>query len=113
MQCLVSRSREWFSDRLRAIALVGLVGLLGWLMLASSPAYAAEARSASTPVDKALTAEPRDQAYDEAVKVIDDPKGVQKTYEENLKQFRQENPDQGSVVEGAKELVGKIKPGRQ
>ncbi|MGG6237395.1 hypothetical protein ACQ4N7_02055 [Nodosilinea sp. AN01ver1] len=39
--------------------------------------------------------------------------GVQKTYEENLKQYRQENPDQGGVVEGAKELVEKITPGRK
>ncbi|MBE9109329.1 hypothetical protein IQ273_07860 [Nodosilinea sp. LEGE 07298] len=114
MQRLITRSREWFSDRLRAIALVSLVGIMGWLMLASQPAYAAEAQRASTPtVDKTMTAEPRDQAYDEALEVIDNPNGVQNTYEENLKQYRQENPDQGGVVAGAKELVEKITPNRK
>lgn len=112
MQCLLTRSKKWFNGRLRAIALVGLVGVMSWLMLASQPAYAADASRSSTPtVDKTMTAEPRDQAYDEALEVIDNPNGVQKTYEENLKQYRQENPDQGGIVEGAKELVEKITPG--
>ncbi|PSR17699.1 hypothetical protein C8255_11290 [filamentous cyanobacterium CCP3] len=106
--------REWFSSRLRAIALFGLVGVMSWLMFASQPAYAAEARRTSAPtVDKTMTEEPRDQAYDEALEVIDNPNGVQKTYEENLKQYRQENPDQGGVIEGAKELVEKITPNRK
>ncbi len=114
MQRLINRSKEWFSSRLRAIALIGLVGVVSWLMLASSPAYATQAKGASTPtVDKTMTAEPRDQAYDEALEVIDNPNGVQKTYQENLKQYRQENPDQGGIVEGAKELVEKITPSRK
>ncbi|MGB3200896.1 MAG: hypothetical protein WBA99_08335 [Nodosilinea sp.] len=112
MQRLLTRSRKWFSDRLRAIALVSLIGVMSWLVLASQPAYAADARRESTPtVDQTMAAEPRDQAYDEALEVIDNPNGVQKTYEENLKQYRQENPDQGGIVEGAKDLVEKITPG--
>ncbi|MGB3312254.1 MAG: hypothetical protein WBG32_22290 [Nodosilinea sp.] len=114
MQRLITRSRKWFSDCLRAIALVSSVGVMSGLMLVSQPAYAATAQGASAPtVDKTMTAEPRDQAYDEAIEVINNPEGVQKTYEENLKQYRQENPDQGGVVEGAKELVEKITPNRR
>ncbi|MEP0946306.1 hypothetical protein NC992_05430 [Leptolyngbya subtilissima DQ-A4] len=55
-----------------------------------------------------MTEEPRDQAYEEAVEVIDNPNGVQETYEKNLKQYKQENPDQKSLVEGAKDLVEKV-----
>ncbi len=59
-----------------------------------------------------MTAEPRDQAYEKAVEVIDNPNGVQKTYEENLKQHRQENPDQKSLIEDAKDLVNKVTGGK-
>ncbi|MBW4483369.1 MAG: hypothetical protein KME14_12575 [Tildeniella torsiva UHER 1998/13D] len=102
-------SKEFFSRRFRAIALACLVGLMSWLTLATQPAFAANDKGTAAPsVDQTLTAEPRDQAYEEAVEVIDNPNGVQKTYEENLKQYRQENPDQKGLVEDAKDLVNKV-----
>ncbi|MBD2109009.1 hypothetical protein [Nodosilinea sp. FACHB-13] len=101
-------SKKFISRRLRAIALVCLVGLMSWLTLATQPAFAANNKATATPpVDQTMTEEPRDQAYEEAVEVIDDPNGVQKAYEKNLKQYKQENPDQKSLVEGAKDLVEK------
>ncbi|MEA5450056.1 hypothetical protein VB780_15855 [Leptolyngbya sp. CCNP1308] len=106
-------SKEFFSRRFRAIALACLVGLMSWLTLATQPAVAANDKGTATPpVDQTLTAEPRDQAYEEAVDVIDNPNGVQKTYEENLKQYRQENPDQKNLVEDAKDLVNKVTGGK-
>jgi hypothetical protein len=111
MQRLIARFREWLSSSLRPIAMVCLAGLISWLMLANQPAYAARVGPSSTPtVDQTMTEEPRDQAYEDALEVIDDPNGVQKTYEENLEQYRQENPDQDGIVEEAKELVDKILP---
>ncbi len=114
MQRLTMLSREFFG-RLRTVVLVCLVGLISWLAIANQPAYAANANRASAPtVDQAMTQEPRDQAYEEALEVIDDPNGVQKTYKENLKQFRQENPDQKEgLIEGAKDLVDKVTPSRK
>ncbi|MBW4461447.1 MAG: hypothetical protein KME47_14600 [Nodosilinea sp. WJT8-NPBG4] len=109
MQRLITLSKEVLSRRFRAIALACLVGLMSWFTLVTQPAFAADNKGTATlPVDQKLTEEPRDQAYEEAVEVIDNPNGVQKTYEENLKQYRQENPDQKSLVEGAKDLVDKV-----
>ena len=112
MKRLLTFSEDFLSRCWRAIALACLVSVMGWLMVANQPAYAAAAKGASAPpVDQVMTEEPRDQAYEKAVEVIEDPNGVQKTYQENLKHYRQENPDQGGVVEGAKSLLEKITPG--
>ncbi|MFQ4135106.1 hypothetical protein PGN35_002195 [Nodosilinea sp. PGN35] len=114
MKRLTMLSSE-FLRRLRTVTLVCLAGLISWLAIASQPAYAANADRTSAPaVDQAMTQEPRDQAYEEALEVIDDPNGVQKNYQENLKQFRQENPSQKEgLVEEAKGLVDKVTPGRK
>jgi len=113
MQRLITLTQKFFGRRLRSIALAGLVGFMGWLMIASQPAYAAKSAEASTPVDQVMTQEPRDQAYEEALEVIDDPNGVQKTYKENLKQYRQANPNQEGIIDEAKDLVDKITPGKR
>ncbi|MBD1875270.1 hypothetical protein H6F75_17450 [Nodosilinea sp. FACHB-131] len=113
MQRLITLSKEVVSRRFRAIALVCLVGLMSWLTLATQPAFAANSKGTATPpVDQKMTEEPRDQAYEEAVEVIDNPNGMQKVYEKNLKQYRQENPDQKSLVEDAKGLVEKVTGGK-
>jgi hypothetical protein len=105
-------------SRLRALAvtLACLVSVTSGLMAVPPMAYAANRPAAApsadqVPVDQVMATEPREQAYEEALEVIDDPNGVQKTYEENLKQYRQENPDQGGLVEEAKDLIDKITPG--
>jgi hypothetical protein len=113
MKRFMTLSKESVSRRFRAIALACLVGLISWFTLVTQPAFAANNKGTATPpVDQAMTEEPRDQAYEEAVEVIDDPNGVQKAYEKNLKQYRQENPDQKSLVEDAKELVDKVTGGK-
>lgn len=113
MQRLIALTQEFFGRRLRSLALAGLVGLVGWLMVAAQPAYAAKSAKASTPVDQVMTQEPRDQAYEEALEVIDDPNGVQKAYKENLKQYRQANPNEAGIVDEVKDLVEKITPGKK
>ncbi len=113
MQRLIALTQEFFGRRLRSLALASLVGLMGWLMVAPQPAYAAKAAEASTPVDQVMTQEPRDQAYEEALEVIDDPNGVQKTYKDNLKQYRQAHPNEEGIVDEVKGLVDKITPGKK
>ncbi|WP_155523585.1 hypothetical protein [Nodosilinea nodulosa] len=113
MKRFITLAQAWLSRHFQSLAIACLVGLMSGLMLAHQPAAAATAGSTpAATVDKTMSAEPRDQAYDEALEVIDDPKGVQKNYEENLKQYRRENPDQESLAEEAKDLVKKITPGR-
>ncbi|TVQ07227.1 MAG: hypothetical protein EA368_14800 [Leptolyngbya sp. DLM2.Bin27] len=111
MQRLITLTQACFSRRVRSLILAGLGSLMGWLAIAHQPAYAASAVKDSTPVDQVMAEEPRDQAYEEALEVIDDPNGVQKAYKENLKQYRQENPENNGPVESAKDLVKKITPG--
>ncbi|WOD37551.1 hypothetical protein [Nodosilinea sp. E11] len=113
MQRLISLIQSVSSRRLRSLVLLGFASITSWLMMAHQPAYAAQAQSPSTPVDQVMTEEPREQAYEEALDVIDDPNGVQKAYKANLKQYRQQNPEEGGVVNNAKDLVEKITPGRK
>ncbi len=112
MQRLVTLTRDFCDRCLRSLALAGLVSVMSWLMVAPQPAYAASTAETSTPVDQVMAAEPRDQAYEEALEVIDEPNGVQKAYKDNLKQYRQDNPETGGLVEEAKELIEKITPGK-
>jgi hypothetical protein len=50
----------------------------------------------------------RQSAYEEATQAINDPKGLDKIYEEDLKVYKEETqPDQG-LVEGAKDLIKNI-----
>jgi hypothetical protein len=109
MKAFTLRLRSWFSRPWRSVLLLGLGTLMIGSMVAIQPAQAAPSPSA-TPGDAAAV-EQRQEAYDEALEVIDNPRrGTQEKYEENLSEYRQEHPDQGGLVEEAKELVKKVAP---
>ncbi len=113
MQRLVTFAQEFCDRCLRSLAIACLVSIMSGLIVAPLSAYAASTAETSTPVDQVMAEEPRDQAYEEALQVIDDPNGVQKTYKDNLKQYRKENPETGGLVEDTKELIEKITPGKK
>lgn len=113
MQRLVILAQEFCDRCLRSLALACLVSIMSWLMVAPQPAYAASTPNTSTPVDQVMAEEPRDQAYEEALEVIDDPNGVQKAYKDNLKQYRKDNPETRGLVEETKELIEKVTPGKK
>lgn len=112
MKRLIEAARQFLTVRARAVALVGLVGLMGWLLVASQPAYAATSQNVTPQERNNSIAEKRIEAYEDTLEVINDPRGEQKEYQENLKEYREENPSQGGIVEEAKELVEKIVPGK-
>lgn len=50
----------------------------------------------------------RSEAYEKAVNVADDPNGMEKAYEKNLENYKEEHPNDEGLVEKAKDLVEKV-----
>lgn len=118
MKRLIEAARQFLNVRARAVVLVGLVGLTGWLLVANQPAYAAENAkrlTSETPQERNNNiAKSRMKDYEEALDVTNDPRGTQKEYRENLEELRRENSsaDEGGLIEEAKDLVEKVLPGK-
>jgi hypothetical protein len=91
------------------VILACLLNLVGWVSIFNLPSYAAstpEEELADIREDKAKINP--EEFYEKATKTSEDPKmGVEKNYEKNLKEFYKENPEEGGLVEGAKQLVDK------
>ncbi len=95
----------------RAIV-IGLIGLLSWTGLFASaalPSFAATAQKSAQEVisPDSETYPTREEAYDKAIQAANDPKGLDKEYEKDIKIFKDENPDDVSLVEKAKDVVEK------
>ncbi len=101
----------------RSILLLATIGLLMLSGLSiTQPSYAATPNQKLTQFDKMekqsqagnQTASQRENAYEEQVEAAKDP---DKVYEENAKEYKQANPDEGLVekaVEKTEELVNKV-----
>lgn len=115
MQRILSTIGQAFAKRILILGLVSLLSLSGLFMFTNQPALADKALSS---IDRAysyseatgLQEEDRQAAYDAAAQAVqEDPKvGIEKIYEEDLKEFKKENPDENGLLEGAKELVEKV-----
>ena len=97
-----------------SILVFGLLSLLALpSLLITQPSFAAPISPAGQQLlhqdlNQESIAEEREQAYEAQIKASEDP---DKVYEDNLKEFRQENPGEGIVekaVEGTKDLVNKV-----
>jgi hypothetical protein len=77
-------------------------------IFASQPSYAAKLTTQEK-VDSASNKaiEPPAETYEEAVEEAKNPAKMEKAYEEDLKEYRESQPDKG-VLEGAKDLVEKV-----
>lgn len=96
----------------RAIV-VGLIGLLSWTGLFASAALPSFAASVEDVTEEVISPDSqkyatREEAYDKAIQAANDPKGLDKEYEKDIKIFKKENPDDVSLVEKAKEAVEKV-----
>ena len=104
---------SFFQGLRRLFLLIGVVSLfnvVSWSSPLTQPSYAVSTpQEALQEIKRDQAAQSRGQAYEEAVEITEDPKtGVEKAYEEEIAEFRKEHPDEGGIVEGAKELVGKV-----
>lgn len=118
MQQILSTIGHFFAKRVVIFGLMSLLSLSGLWIVSSQPALAVKALSSEESIDRAYTysdalglqGEDRQAAYDEAAQAVqENPKeGIEKIYEEDLKEFKQENPNENSLLEEAKELVEKV-----
>jgi hypothetical protein len=120
MQRIFSAIGQAFAKRILLFTLMSLLSLSGLFVFASQPALADKPLNspskAEETIDRAYTLsegtglkeEARQEAYEEATEALNDPKGLDKIYEEDLKEFRKENPGENALVEGAKDLVDKV-----
>jgi len=95
-----------------------LLSVSGLFIFANQPALANQPLQSQAKIGRASTMseatgvreEQRQEAYEEATEAVSsDPKqGLEKIYEEDLQEYREENPNEGGLIEGAKELVDKV-----
>jgi hypothetical protein len=121
MQRIFSAIARVLGKRVLVMGLVSLLSLSSLLIFANQPALALSDKPLNSParseeaIDRAYTLshgtglreEDRQKAYSEEAKAITDPKGLDKIYEEDLKQYKESQPSEG-IVEGAKDLVNKV-----
>ncbi len=86
-------------------AMLGLVGWTGFLM--PQAAMAAPAEAVIGPDDQTYAT--REEAYDQAMKAVKDPQGLEKEFKKDVEIFKEENPDQKDLVSGADKLVEEAK----
>lgn len=110
MQQAISAFLQGLRRVLLLIGVVSLFNLVSWSSPLTQPSYAVSSpQEALQEIKRDQAEQSRTQAYEEAVEVTENPKmGVEKAYEEEMAEFRKEHPDEGGIVEGAKELVGKV-----
>lgn len=91
----------------KSFLVLSLVGLLlsNVFMFSQHPAYAASKVNQSQKNEPAYVTEA--ESYEEAVEEATNPSKMEKAYEENVKEYREAQPDQG-IIEEAKELVEKV-----
>lgn len=92
------------------IFVLGFAGLVG-VTIAPQPSYATAApQSTSQEVisPDSQNYATREEAYEKAIEAAKDPSGLEKEYEKDLKMYKEAHPDQGGLVEQAKEVVEKV-----
>lgn len=121
MQRFFSAIKQAFCKNIVILGLMSLLGLSGLFIFAQQPVLAATDKPLNNPSQKEETVdrvhtirqgggvqeEARQAAYDAAANAVTDPQGLEKIYEEDLKAYKETQPDQG-LVEGAKELIKEV-----
>ncbi|MBD1845478.1 hypothetical protein H6F89_19110 [Cyanobacteria bacterium FACHB-63] len=94
--------------RVFAVLVVGLMTWTGFF----APAYA-EVTTQVPGSEEVISPDgeqysSRQEAYEKAMEAANDPKGLDKEYEKDLKLFKKENPDQANLLEKAEAAVEKV-----
>lgn len=91
------------------ILVVGLVSLVSWTgFFSPQAAFAAPAQDSVISPDSQDYAT-REEAYDQAIQEVNDPKGLDKAFKKDVEIFKQENPDKKDLVSGSDNLVNEAK----
>lgn len=97
----------------KGLLLLVFVSLLNVVSLLAVPNHSAYAVSSPDEylqeIKKDQTMKDRQEAYKEATEITEDPKaGVEKEYEAEVEEYFEEHPEEGGVVQGAKNLVNQV-----
>lgn len=99
----------------RKTVLLGCFSLLVWagsIFTVAQPGYTA-VNNQSTAQEEIITpvvgeVSSREEAYEKAVEVAQDPEGLDKEYEKELQEYEAEHAGKGNLVEAAKQVVDKV-----
>jgi hypothetical protein len=120
MQRIFSAIGQALGKGILIFGLISLLSLSGLFIFANQPALADKPLNrpsqSQAAIDRAYTLsegtglkeEDRQSAYDKAAGALKDPQGLDKIYEKDLKAYKKINPEEGGLVEGAKDLVEKV-----
>lgn len=93
------------------LCVMSLISVSSLFIFVAQPSYAATAfdkKPAQSSVAPSSTdTVGREKAYEEAVKDAESIDSIEKVYEENLEEYKEENPDPG-LVEKAENLIEKV-----
>lgn len=96
------------------VGLISLINLSGLSIFSTQTTLAAAYRDNSPVLEQGINADSnsqsvksREEAYEKAIKAIDDPKGLDKVYEKNFDKYQKENPQPG-IIESAKEVIKEV-----
>jgi len=92
------------------LVFVSLLNVVSWFGVPTHSAYAASSPDEYLQeIRKDQTMKDRQEAYKEATEITEDPKmGVEKEYEAEVDEYFEEHPEEGGVLQGAKNLVNKV-----
>lgn len=112
MQRLFSVLKQVFFSNILAIGLVSLFSFAGAWAIAPATGYAATMSSQSTQ-EKVISPDSqpyssREEAYEKATEAAKDPNGLEKEYKKDLKIYQKDHPEEGGLIEGAKEAIEKV-----
>ena len=102
------------SQSILLACMLALIGLASLAAVSSQPVYAAGQYSTQTQQEAKIT-DPAESfedlnpqaAYDEIVKSAQNPAKVEKVYEESLKEYKEEHPQEG-ILQKAEEAIEKV-----
>jgi hypothetical protein len=105
---------QTLSQSILLACLLALIGLAGLAVVPSQPVYAAGQYSNQTQKEAKITdpAESFDdlnpqEAYEQIVKTAQNPAKVEKVYDESLKEYKAEHPQEG-ILQKAEEAIEKV-----
>lgn len=104
---------QTLSQSILLVCTLAFIGLLGLAVVPSQAAYAGQDRS-HAPQEAKIT-DPAESfedlnpqaAYEDIVKTAQNPAKVEKVYDESLKEYKGEHPQEG-IVQKAEELIEKV-----